>query len=150
MSLHQEIKTEMVTAMKARDAVRLMVLRGLITGFINELVAKGMRPDGELSDEGVLSVISKAVKQRKDSIEQFDKGGRADLSTAEAEELKILETYLPAQMSKEEIEMYIKEKLSVSPLDPTQKGQFMGIIMKELKGKADGMVVKEVLDSISN
>ncbi len=138
----------MTDAMRAREALRLSVLRGLITAFTNELVAKGLRPDGELSDEAVLSVISRAVKQRKDSIEQFTKGGRADLAEVEKEEQKILERYLPTQMSEEEIEIFIKAKLAESPVDPSQKNQFMGMIMKELKGKADGTLVKLAVDKM--
>lgn len=147
MSLHQNIKDQMKEAMKAKDAVRLSVIRGLLSAFTNESVAKGRKPDEELADDDVLSAISKAVKQRKDSIEQFEKGGRADLADAEKAELVILEAYLPAQMSREEVEAFVKQKISeTGGIDPSKKGQFMGIIMKELKGKADGNLVKEVLD----
>lgn len=145
MSLHQDIREQMKEAMKARDAVRLDVLRGLLSSFTNEAVAKKRKPDEELSDEEVLSVIGKAVRQRKDSIEQFKKGGRRDLVEAEQSELAILETYLPKQMSREEIMEYVKAK----PLpEASGKNQFMGIIMKELKGRADGTLVKEVIDTL--
>ena len=139
----------MVEAMKARDTVRLNVIRGLLSSFTNEAVSKKRKPDEELADEEVLSVITRAVKQRKDSIEQFEKGGRKDLAETEKTELSILETYLPAQMSREEVEVYVKAKqVELGMTDPTKKNQFMGMIMKELKGKADGMMVKEVIDSI--
>jgi uncharacterized protein YqeY len=135
--------------MIAKDQTRLLVLRGLTASFMNELVAKKRKPDEELSDEDALTVISRAVKQRKDSIEQFEKGGRADLADAEKAELAILETFMPEQMSKDEIENYIKGKMGeMGAIDPTKKNQFMGSIMKDLKGKADGMVVKEVVDSL--
>mgnify|MGYP001569185622 CR=1 FL=1 len=141
----------MKEAMKARDAVRLSVLRGLLASFTNEAVAKKRKPDEELSDEDALSVISRAVKQRKDSIEQFEKGNRTDLAEAEKAELKILETYLPAQMSREEILSYVKGKMA----DPTtpeatrgNKNQLLGFVMKELKGKADGMIVKEAVNAL--
>ncbi len=151
MSLHQDIKAQMVEAMKARDSVRLTVLRGLLSSFTNEAVAKKRKPDEELSDEETLSVISRAVKQRKDSIEQFEKGGRKDLSEAEQAELSILEIYLPKQMSRDEIFEYVKSKLEStltfqSESRPNASG-FIGIIMKELKGKADGSIVKEAVDS---
>lgn len=141
----------MVSAMKARDALRLSVIRGLLSSFTNELVAKKRKPDEELSDEEVLSVISRAVKQRKDSIEQFEKGNRADLAEIEKAELKILEAYLPAQMSSEEVLAYVKKRAvpgfdHTTPLVASNKNQFMGMIMRELKGKADGMLVKEALD----
>lgn len=135
----------MVEAMKAKDALRLSVLRGLLASFTNEAVAKKRKPDEELSDDEVLTVISRAVKQRKDSIEQFEKGGRKDLVEAESAELKILETYMPTQMSRDEIITYVKSK----PLPQvSEKNKFMGIIMKELKGKADGALVKEVIDTL--
>ena len=147
MSLHQDIRSQATEAMKARETLRLNVLRGLLSSFTNEAVSKKRRPDEELSDEEALSVISRAVKQRKDSIEQFEKGGRADLADAEKAELKILETYLPAQMSREEVFAYVKEK-AAGGFDKEKAGQFMGMIMKELKGKADGALVKEAVDNL--
>ena len=135
----------MKEAMKARDTVRLDVLRGLLSSFTNEAVAKKRKPDEELSDEEVLVVIGRAVKQRKDSIEQFEKGGRADLAGVEKSELAILETYLPTQMSRDEIIMYVNSK----PMPQMSgKNQFMGMIMKELKGRADGALVKEIIDTL--
>jgi len=145
MSLHQQIKGEIKEAMLARDAVRLGVVRGLVAAFTNELVTKKRKPDEELSDEDVLSVISRQVKQRKDSIEQFEKGNRADLVDAEKAELLILEKYLPTQMSEEEIIAFVQSKPKP---DVSIKNQFMGGIMKELKGKADGMLVKKAIDSL--
>lgn len=138
----------MIEAMKAKEAVRLSVIRGLITSFTNELVAKGKMPQDELSDEDALAVISRAVKQRKDSIEQFEKGGRADLAEDEKVELAILQAYLPTQMTKEEVESYVKEKAAAG-FDKEKAGQFTGMIMKELKGKADGAMVKAAVDALS-
>jgi uncharacterized protein len=149
MSLHKEIKNQIKEAMLAREAERLSVLRGLLASFTNELVAKKRKPDEELSDEEVLEVIRRAVKQRKDSIEQFEKGSRQDLADAEKSELLILETYLPKQMSREEIDSYVKAKQAELGFnDKAKAGQFMGNIMKDLKGKADGPIVKEVIDSL--
>jgi uncharacterized protein YqeY len=151
MSLHTDIKVQMVEAMKAREATKLSVIRGLMSAFTNDLVAKGRKPDEELGDEDALAVISRAVKQRKDSIEQFEKGGRADLANIEKQELAILQAYLPAQMSREEIFEYVKNKLA----DPTtpeatrgNKNQMIGFVMKELKGRADGTIVKESVDKL--
>lgn len=138
----------MIEAMKAKEALRLSVIRGLLSSFTNELVAKSRKPDEELSDEEVLGVISKAVKQRKDSIEQFEKGGRADLAESEKEELVILQSYLPEQMSEEEVEVFVKAKIETENPDKEKKGQFMGSIMKELKGKADGSHVKAAVDKL--
>lgn len=149
MSLHQDIRTQTTEAMKARDTLRLDVLRGLLSAFTNEAVSKKRKPDEELSDEEVLNVVGRSVKQRKDSIEQFEKGGRADLVASEKAELAILETYLPTQMSRDEIISFVVAKQTeLGMTDPAKKNQFMGMIMKELKGKADGTVVKEAIDSL--
>ncbi len=147
MSLHTEIKGQMIEAMKARDAVRLSVIRGLLSSFTNELIAKSRKSDELLTDEDALTLISRAVKQRKDSIEQFKKGGRADLAEAEKAELTILEAYLPAQMSSEEISAYVEKKI-VTGFDKEKVGQFTGMIMKELRGKADGALIKEAIDRL--
>ncbi len=146
MSLQTDIKAQIKEAMIARDEVKLMTLRGLSAAFTNELVAKKRKPDEELGDEDVLTVIGRQVKQRKDSIEQFEKGGRADLAESEKKELAILQAFLPAQMSREEIEAYVKSKLAEIPTEASGKNQFMGQIMRDLKGKADGMIVKEIVD----
>jgi uncharacterized protein YqeY len=151
MSLQTDIKAQIKEAMIARDEVKLLTLRGLSAAFTNELVAKKRKPDEELSDEDAQAIISRQVKQRKDSIEQFEKGGRADLAESEKAELAILQAFLPAQMSREEIESYIKNKQTeLGITDPTKKNQFMGQIMKDLKGKADGMIVKDIVDLTFN
>jgi len=138
----------MVEAMRAKDTLRLNVIRGLLSSFTNEAVSKKRKPDEELADEEVMSVISRAVKQRKDSIDQFEKGGRNDLAETEKAELAILETYLPAQMSRDEVVAYVKAKQTQLSFDQNKKNQLMGMIMKELKGKADGMMVKETVDAL--
>ena len=147
MSLHSDIKAQMIDAMKAKDSVKLLVIRGLLSSFTNEAVAKKRKPDEMLSDEEVLAVISRAVKQRKDSIEQFEKGGRPELAADEKAEMVILETYLPTQMTREEISAHVKQKFESEKPDKEKKNQFMGLVMKELKGRADCMIVKEAVDS---
>ena len=134
--------------MKAKEATKLSVIRGLLAAFTNEAVAKKRKPDQELSDDEALTVISRAVKQRKDSIEQFERGGRKDLADAEKAELAVLETYLPAQMSRDEVQKFVRDKFEKDKPDKEKKNQFMGAIMKELKGRADGMMVKEAIDSL--
>ena len=147
MSLHQNIKEQVKEALRAKDTMRLNVLRGLLSSFTNEAMSKKRRPDEELSDEEALNVITRAVKQRKDSIEQFEKGGRKDLADTEELELAVLKTYLPQQMSREEVESFVRQKvIEAGSVDTSKKGQFMGMIMKELKGKAEGVVVKDVID----
>ncbi|HZS42926.1 MAG TPA: GatB/YqeY domain-containing protein [Candidatus Paceibacterota bacterium] len=149
MALQQQIKDQIKEAMLAKEAVRLSVLRGLSSAFTNELVATKRKPDVELPDEEAISVIRRQVKQRKDSIEQFRKGGREDLAAAEEAEMKILEVYLPQMMSREEIlKVAEAKKAELGITDKSKMGAFMGAVMKELKGRADGAAVKEVVESL--
>ncbi len=147
--LHKQIKEGIKIAILAKNTVRLSVLRGLLTAFTNELVATKRKPQEELSDEEIIVVIRKAVKQRKDSIEQFRKGGREDLARAEEAELKILETYLPKMMSKEDVKKKVEDmKAKLGITDKSKIGQLIGATMKELSGLADGADVKEVAESL--
>lgn len=149
MTLHQTIKDQIKEAMLAKDSVRLNTLRGVLSAFTNELVAKKRKPQEELTDEESIDVIRRGVKQRKDSIEQFRKGGREDLAQSEEAELKILETYLPQMMPKDTIlSIAQKRKEEMGITDKSKLGMLMGAIMKELKGQADGQDVKEVVESL--
>jgi len=133
----------------AKDSVRLETYRGMLASFTNELVSKNRKPNEMLADEEALVVITRLSKQRKDSIEQFRKGNREDLVKEEQAQLAILETYLPKLMDKSEIEkiaLLKKDQLGIS--DGTEKGALMSALMKDLRGKADGAVVKEVVDSL--
>jgi uncharacterized protein YqeY len=144
-----DLKEQLKDAMRAKDAVRLSVIRGLMSAMTNEAVVKGKGPDGILSDDEILTVITRAAKQRKDSIEQFEKGGRPELAEAEKAELAILETMLPAQMSHDEIVAAATAKAAeMGVTDKTGANQLMGALMKDLKGKADGNDVKAVVDSM--
>lgn len=148
-TLHEKIKKDIVEAMRAKNVIRLEVLRGLQSLFMNELIAqKSTAPF--LKGDAVLAIIKRSVKQRKDSIEQFTKGGRKDLATKEESELKILEEFLPKTMSHAEIKKVVEAKLKKQDGKPDKAkiGQFIGSIMKELAGKADGADVKAVVDDI--
>lgn len=148
MSLHKQIKDGIKEAMIKKDALRLTVLRNISSVFMNEMIAKKITTE-EISDEDATTIIRRLVKQRKDSIDQFTKGNRMDLVQNEEAEMKILESLLPQLMSKEEIEKVVKAKIAeVGTIDKTKLGQFMGGIMKELKGKADGMLVKQVIEEL--
>lgn len=145
----EKIRADLTVSMKARDQVRTDTLRGLLAAFTNELVAKGKKPTEIISDDEALVVLKRSAKQRKDSIEQFRRGGREDLATKEETELKILETYIPAQMPREDIEKVAREvKDRMGVIDKTKMGLLVGTVMKELKGEADGSVVKEVVESL--
>ncbi len=147
--LHEQIKNGIKEAMMAKDAVRLETLRAMSAAFMNDLVAKGRKPNEMLEDADALTVIARLAKQRKDSIDQFKKGNREDLVAVEEAQLAILDTYLPKLMEKAEVEKLAsakKEELGIT--DSTKKGMLMSALMKDLKGKADGMVVKDVVDGL--
>lgn len=147
--IHEEIKEGIKEAMKAKETIRLNVLRGILTALTNELVASGKTPQDIIDDEKALAVIKRLAKQRKDSIEQFEKGGRKDLADKEREEFAYLEKYLPKMMSKEEISKIAQDKKTeLNVTDKSKMGMLMGAVMKELKGKADGADVKEVVESL--
>ncbi len=147
--IHEQIKGGIKEAMIAKDTLKLAAFRAMSAAFTNELVAKNKKPQDMLTDEEALAVINKLAKQRKDSIDQFKKGGREDLVEAEQDELAILETYLPKMMEKSEVEKIAKaKKAELGITDPAKKGMLMSALMKDLKGKADGVVVKEAVESL--
>ena len=144
-----ELKEAIKTAMKARETVKLNVLRGISAMVTNDLVAKGRGPEGALTEDELLTLITRASKQRKDSIQQFEAGGRPELAVGEKEELAIIETLLPAQMSQDEIVAAAKAKAAeMGVTDKSGANKLMGMLMKDLKGKADGTAVKAVVDGM--
>lgn len=147
--IQENIFNGVKVAMKARDKERLAVLRGIKTAMTNELVATKRTPQDVLSDEEAIKVITKLAKQRKESIVQFTQGGRPELAEKETFELAILQEFLPELMSKEEILKVVeskKEQLGIT--DPSKKGMLIGAAMKDLKGKADGSLVREAVESL--
>ena len=165
MTLHQTIRSQITEALRAKDTIRLDTLRGLNALIQNEMLAAKPAPSASgntgnasssaqfLSDDRVLALVKRSAKQRKDSIEQFRKGGREDLASKEEAELRILESFLPAMMSREEIKLIVRtriEKLkSEGAYDPKAAGRLTGLIMKELVGKADGADVKAAIDELT-
>ncbi len=144
-----QIGAEIVDAMRAKDSARLAALRNLKTALANELLALKRGAGESLSDDESLAVVKRLVKQRKDSIEQFRRGCREELARAEEAELKVLEAYLPQMMSESEVRVAaerVKEKMGVP--DKSKLGQFIGAVMKECRGRADGGVVKVVVESL--
>lgn len=149
--MHDQIQKEIPEAMRAKDGVRLTTLRGVLASFTNEVMTLKRKPQDKLSDEEAIAVIRRLVKQRKDSIEQFEKGGRADLAENEKAELKVLEEFLPQQMSEEKIREIVMKKLDEFKNGSTgspQVGQFIGVVMKECGGNADGTLVKKVIEEV--
>lgn len=148
MTLHESIKAELKEAMKAKEAVRLRVVRGLLTAFMNEMVATGRTPQDMLADDEVLAVIKRAAKQRKESITQYEAAGRDELAAPEKEELVVLESYLPQLMSIAEITPVVEaKKAELDITDKAKMGVLVGAVMKELAGKADGADVKTVVEA---
>lgn len=147
--IHTQIKEELKEAMREKDSVRLNVIRGLLTAFMNDLVSKKRKPNEELGDDEVIEVIRRGVKQRKDAIDQFEKGGRKDLADSEKAELVHLDKYLPKLMSQDEITPLVQAKIKeLGITDKSKVGQLTGALMKDLKGKADGADVKAVVDKL--
>lgn len=149
MSLHEQIKTSLKDALKAKDAVRLRTVRSMLTAFMNESVATGRTPQDMLSDEEVLAVIKRLTKQRKESILQYESNARPELAVPEKEELLVLESYLPQMMSVEEIRPVAEaKKAELGIEDKAKMGMLVGAVMKELVGKADGGDVKSAVESL--
>ncbi len=149
MTLHQTIKAGIPDALRAKDEIRLRTLRSLATMMTNEVVAKKRKPDEFLTDDEALAVVKRAANQRKDSIEQFTAAGRDELAAPEKEELAVIESFLPAQMSTEEIEAVVKAKMAELGIsEKKDAGKFTGAVMQEIKGRADGAAVKAVIDSL--
>lgn len=148
MTIHESIKAGIPDAMRAKDEVRLRTIRSLVTAMTNEVVAKKRKPDEFLTDDEAIAVLKRAANQRKDSIEQFEKAGRNELAEPEKAELVIISELLPAQMSREEIEVVAKAKIAEMGADKSKAGMVTGAVMKDLKGKADGGDVKAVVDAL--
>ena len=147
MTIHETVKAGIPEALKAKDEARLRTLRSLSAAMTNEVVAKKRKPDELLTDEEALAVLKRAANQRKDSIAQFEGGGRPELAVPEKEELAIIETFLPEQMSAEELMGIVKGKIAELGADKSKMGMLMGAIMKEVKGRADGGAVKAAIDA---
>ena len=147
--LKDQIRADMVAAMKAKENVKTQTLRGCIAAFTTDLVAKNRKPTDNLTEAEMIAVLKRLAKQRKDSIEQFTAGNRPELAAKESEELKIIESYVPQGASREEIEKVARVKIAeLGITDATGTGKLTGAIMKEFAGRADGNDVKDVLASL--
>ena len=149
--LHDQIKEKIKESMLARDQVMLASYRAILAGIGTEVTGRGMKPSEMLDDEGVISVITKLVKQRKDAISQFRAAGRNDLADEDQTQLDLFETFLPKMMSEEEIETFAKAKIAeMGEIDKSKSGMILGALMKDLIGKADGADVKKVVEKLLN
>jgi uncharacterized protein YqeY len=140
--LTEKIRADLTAAMKAQEKERLSVIRMLQSAVKNEQINAGH----ELSDEEAMSVIRKAVKQRQDSIEQYANAGRTELADKERAEMEILKTYLPAELSEEELESGLREIIASTG---AQSKKDLGKVMKEAtaryRGRADGKRIQEIV-----
>jgi uncharacterized protein YqeY len=143
MTLSQRIDSDLKEAMRAKDAARLSVLRMLKSALKYGAIAKS-DTEAELSDAEAAQVIRKQVKQRQDSIESFEKGGRTELAEKEREELSILNRYLPQAMSADEVANVVRE--TIAEIGATSKAQ-MGAVMKALQVKVAGRVDGKTLSA---
>ena len=143
MSMNDQVGADITAAMKARDASRLSALRMLKAAVMNKSVEKGR----DLDDAEVLQVVASLVKQRRDSIEQFGKAGRTDLVDKETAELNVLQAYLPAGATPEEINAAVAEAIAeTGASSPKDMGKVMKAVMPKLAGKnADGKAVNEAV-----
>jgi len=149
MSLHEDIKSSLKDAMKAKDEVRLRTVRSIITALTNESVANGGTPQDFIDDDATLAVIKRLAKQRKESITQYEAANRPELAEPEKEELVVLENYLPQMMSIEDIRPLAEaKKAELGIEDKSKMGMLIGGLMKDLAGQADGGDVKTVVESL--
>ncbi len=146
MTIKDKILNDIKESMKAKDADRLRVLRSLKAKMMEKEISERKGGEAELTDDQAVEVLMKAAKQRKESIEQFEKGDRDDLAGAEKKELEIIETYLPELMSKDEVREFVRMKIEeLGAAGMADMGRVMGPVMDELKGKADGSLVSSVV-----
>ena len=148
MSLFDQLSSDIKAAMLARDKQRLEALRGVKKEFLEAKTAKGS--DGDLPDETAMKILEKMVKQRKDSAQIYIEQNRPELAEGELAEAKIIEEYLPQQMTEEELETALKAIIAeIGATSAKDMGKVMGIATKQLAGKAEGKAisakVKELL-----
>ncbi len=145
MGFKERVDQETVQAAKSKDKIRLSALRMLKNGLHNREIDLKR----ELSETEFLQLLSSMVKQRKDSIEQFEKGGRADLVEKEKAELKVIEEFLPAQLSEGDIDNLIRETIRETGASGARDmGKVMKVLMPKLTGKADGKAVGEKVKAL--
>jgi hypothetical protein len=141
MSLLEKIDQDMKQALKAGDKEKLAVLRGLKS----ELKYRQIAQENELTDDDVIAVLSSCAKKRRESIEQFQKGGRDDLVKKEQFELEVITSYLPEQLSEEKLRQIIRDAIAETGADSPQKvGLVMKVVMPKIKGQADGKLVNKL------
>lgn len=147
LSLLTTLNEDMKQAMRAKDKETLQVIRMLKASIQNEQIKKGQ----DLNDEEELTVLSREMKQRRDSLSEFEKADRTDLADKVKKEIVIVEKYLPAQLSEEEIRAIVSEAITATgATSPKEFGKVMGAVMPKVKGKADGNQVNAIVKELLN
>ena len=140
MNLFDQVSNDIKSAMLAKDKVRLEALRGIKKEFLEAKTAKGA--DGELTDDMAMKILAKMVKQRKESAQIYTEQNRPDLAEPELAEAAVIETYLPKQMTEEELTEALKAIIAqVGATTPQEMGKVMGVATKQLAGRADGRAI---------
>ncbi|MGX7204153.1 GatB/YqeY domain-containing protein [Enterococcus pingfangensis] len=147
MSLLTTLNEDMKQAMRAKDKETLQVIRMLKASIQNEQIKNGQ----DLNEEEELTVLSREMKQRRDSLTEFEKADRADLADKVKKEIVVVEKYLPAQLSEEEIRAIVTEAITTTgAASPKEFGKVMGAVMPKVKGKADGNQVNAIVKELLN
>jgi len=142
MEIQNRLSEDLKTAMKAKEKIKVDTIRMVRAQLKDFQIAKR----DELTEEDEISVLTNAAKKRKEALELYEKSDRQDLIEQEKQELEIISAYLPAQLSKEEVEkVVLKVMEEVEASSPQDLGKVMGATMKDLKGKADGRMVQEIV-----
>lgn len=146
MTIKDQIFADIKKAMKAKETDKLRVLRSLKAKLLEKEISERKGGEADLTDEQATEVLMKAAKQRKESIEQFEDGGRDDLAENEKKELEIIDAYLPEMMDESEIREVVQQKIeAVGASGMQDMGKLMGPLMGQLKGKADGSLVSKIV-----
>ena len=147
MELEKRIQADMVAAMKAKEAVKLSSLRAIKAAIMLAKTAEGAT--GEVSDQDIVKIIQKLVKQRKESAQQYNDAGRPELAANEVAEMEAMEVYLPKQLSEAEVETeLVKIIAEVGATQPSEMGKVMGVATKRLAGLADGRVISTLVKKL--
>ncbi len=161
MALKERISGDLIVALKAREKERALVLRTLNAAIKNAEIAKRLKLSKSeedtqkliaasvLNDEEVIDVIATQIKQRRDSVVEYEKGNRADLVANEKREIDILAQYMPEQMSEEDLRKAVASAIAkTGAASPKEMGRVMAVLMKEVKGKADGTLVSKIVKEL--
>ena len=142
MSIVDQLVEDMKAAMKSGDKVKLNTIRQLRAQLKDAQIALGR----ELTDDDAISVLNNAAKKRKEAMEMYKQGGRTDLADKEAAELAVIQDYLPEQLSREELEKVIDEAIAkVNATTMQDMGKVMGVVMPQVRGRADGKQVQQIV-----